>query len=416
MPPWALASAAAQEVAVRLPIAALLALSLAAPVTAQASRADLTTAVVAIDTGDLDRALMKIEEALADSEDFRDKDWPKAYLTLARTLLGLHTQERAPEGAVLRAAEALRLAVETDTEGRYERDIERARPQLMSALMLTAVNNRASEDPAVRAQGAQALTALDQAFPDSWRVPLLRLQLDASDDAAADCTRTLDMYEADPHSPPLLDMVWVAQRGALAVGFEADPADPVAALAFVARGQRMLDAMGTNLDAAEQADVGTYRDALTSTELTLLASAPSLREQAMARFEAQLEQDPHSLALLINYGGLQQAEDPDAALATYQRARQAHPDAFEPAFAIAAVYVNALVPVQQALLSTLDPDPVLQARADELVGLARAAMEAAHAIDPSHTEVLRQLVQLTGLQGDDEAFAEYRGRLTAAGG
>jgi len=113
---------------------------------------------------------------------------------------------------------------------------------------------------------------------------------------------------------------------------------------------------------------------------------------------------------------LQLASDDEPALATYTRAREAHPDRIEPAFGIAAVQVNRLGALQAAYAAQPEADPDMDARWADQLGRARAALEVALTLEPDHPELLQQLTQITGLQGDQEAFQRYETRREASVG
>lgn len=164
-------------------------------------------------------------------------------------------------------------------------------------------------------------------------------------------------------------------------------------------------------------------DDLRTQELSIYNSNPELREKAMGKFAQAYQDKPSDIYIGLNYAVmLEQAQRPDDAIAVYAKLRELPDTAWESEMSknrwiayynTGAVLVNKAKVVIDNANDLIDKKKIdnkgYEAEKNKMKALLSEALpflEKAHEYDPTNTDVLTSLVQVT-LRLEDEKKAEY---------
>lgn len=225
-------------------------------------------------------------------------------------------------------------------------------------------------------------------------------------------------YERSPTTPPDKDYVLVAGELARQVGTgKWDEAavmhtggDRERALAMLDRADAQLERDVARADAALRKDLEAEEVTLLTVRAGLLQGSGDARELPV--LERLVELRPGEPHLLVALAGAQQATDPTLAEKTLRKGLEAYPDDLNLNFNLGATFVNRASDLQ-AKAANADGDQAMELQDQAMAELVKAKpyFETVLRVDPSQSEVVRQLMQIAMIEGDMEAYGHYKALL-----
>lgn len=156
-------------------------------------------------------------------------------------------------------------------------------------------------------------------------------------------------------------------------------------------------------------------------ELGIYQNHPDLYEQAVAKFERQLENNPNDNQVRLAYASmLERAGNFEEALELYQDAHEQDPSSLQANYGLAAMRINQAAELSEAKMESNDDDEIAayDEQIKQLCEEAYPYLIKLHELQPNEPEWLSQLVNITPLIGKTEEmqkWAEKLGKMRRAG-
>lgn len=149
-------------------------------------------------------------------------------------------------------------------------------------------------------------------------------------------------------------------------------------------------------------------------ELHIYQQNPELFEEAKAKFDAAIADNPEDEKLKLAYADLLTKNgENDAAKALYDQVYEQDPENFMANFGKGAYFINQAAEISDAKMKSSNEDDIDKMN-EEIVELLKKAypfMKWLHEHDEDNTEWLRQLVNITPIIGKDDEMMEYAKKL-----
>lgn len=155
-------------------------------------------------------------------------------------------------------------------------------------------------------------------------------------------------------------------------------------------------------------------DDLKRRQLDIYQKNPELFTEAVSKFEMAIADSPEDNGLKLAFASLlERNEKAEEAFKLYEAVYKANPEDIQANYGVGAYYIN-----KAALLSKEQMEATKEAKIDELSAQIKELLKSAypymqflHKAQPEVTEWLRQLVQISGQIGEDDAMMEYSTKL-----
>ncbi|RMG23367.1 MAG: hypothetical protein D6730_14615 [Bacteroidetes bacterium] len=370
----------------------------------QAQNSKVTSGVIAFDGGRYEEALEKLSTALENHENgsavLKEKNIPKLHYYLSQTYLRIGQDtallKQHPD-AMLKAYDHLQKAKETDTSGKFKKQLTLAEQMLWPAIFNVGAMayNEGKEDPAKYEYARQHFEKAVALSPEDINSVMMLgyTQWMTKDTLGAlnSWQQTVDLYEANTPDEPNTD---VASAYLLLATLYDLQGETGKALEIVQKGR------------------GHFPDDedLKRTELSIYQQHPDLFEEAEAKFKKAIEENPDDLVIQLAYAGmLQQAGHQDKALEIYQDVLAKDPDNIQANIQIGAHYVNIGAEINEAKMNMTNEAEIDEAakKVEENLRKAYPYIKKLHELQPNEPEWINQLVSITLYLGMDEEAAKY---------
>lgn len=367
-----------------------------------AQKSKVTSAALAVQDAEYDKALNFIQEALASPQLLKPKDMAKAYMLRARAYMGMLLSSKDPQavfGKYPNLFEEVMLSIrkcrEYDTAKEFENDLKLISAQASSVLYLKGFELFQKEKLAEARQHFTWAMELYEAIGQKDFYPPYALRgivnLQLRDTAAAiqdlEKARTLATQKPLPNDQTL-PFVYSSLISAYGGKGEADRA----------------------LNIANEARAKFPTDEnIRRAELNLYLQQPGLQEKALERFRQELTQDPNNETYLVIVAQLWERSNPDSAAAYYQRALAVNPNNINARYNLGAYYVNQAAELSAKYNETKDEKLQQKyfAQMQDYFRLALPHLEKAHEQLPEDLALLQSLIQVTTYLGMDDKAQEY---------
>ncbi|MEM6264288.1 MAG: tetratricopeptide repeat protein [Bacteroidota bacterium] len=346
----------------------------------------VTTGVIAYQQNRYEEAIEKLEEALDNKDQIKkiDRNIPKAHIHLAQSYMRVARDTNASkkyDRPLIKAYENLKATKETDTKGRYTDLTANTGKFLWSNLFnvgATLYNNqeyKEAEDYFV------AATELDPKDYNSQN--LLAFSYWMSNDTASaikSWETTLDLYKGNP--PAEADKNMSSSYLLLATAYQEFENDPKKALTAIGAGREMFP---MNQD-------------LQLTELRIYQQNPQFLDEAKAKFEKAIADNPDEKSLKLAYASLlTQNNEEEKGLDMYRSVLENDPNDKQANLNVGAFYVNKAAAQNQKMIDS-DKQEDIDKYEQEVLSLLKEAypyMKKVHEAEPENIEWVNQLVNIT---------------------
>ena len=360
-----------------------------------AQNSKVTSGVIAYDNGRYDEAIEKLETALANKSDLKEKLVPKAHYYLANAYL-----QAANDSALaaklgdpaMKAYEQYELTKETDVNGKFSKMLELTETNLWPAMFnagASAYNSDEYEQSKNLFEKAIVLSPED--YNSYLMLGFSNWMLQDSSATVSTLRKSIDLYKAS----------------------EAEDEVPQFAQAYLmiatiqnAQGN-IKEALETLGEASEEFPTDKN---ISLTELDIYSKNPDLAEQALQKFEKAIADDPGNVPLKLAYADmLSKNGKNEKSEAVFMEILQAEPENLNANIQLGAKYIN-----QAAVLSQkkakMTKEAEIIAIDDEIKGLMKKAepyMQKLHEMEPDELEWISQLVSIGYFLGyDDDKLGE----------
>ncbi len=360
-----------------------------------AQNGKVTSGAIAYDGGRIEDAIEKLEEALSQKEDLKDKNIPKAHYYLASAYLAA-AQDTTLAGnydnPVDKAYENYVLAKETDTDGKFEKTIVLLEQNLWPSIFNEGATAYGNDDyEASRSLFTKAVELNNEDYNSALMLGFSNWMLQDSTEALKTLQNTIDLYKAASPDEPVDQIV---QAYLMVATIHNGKGDVEAALASLKEGQEMFP---SNQD-------------LKNTELSIYQQNPELAEQALDKFKTAIENDPDNLNLKLAYADmLYKSGEQDKAMDMFKQILEKDPDNLNANIQLGANYINQAVQLSQKRSEMTKEEDINKAQ-EAIVEVMRNAepyMKKLHELEPDEPEWINQLVSIAYyLEYPEEEIAE----------
>ncbi|MCS7152747.1 MAG: hypothetical protein N2253_02720 [Bacteroidia bacterium] len=367
-----------------------------------AQKSKVTSAALAVQDAEYEKALNFLKDALAAPELLKPKDMAKAYMLRAKAYMGLLLSSKDPQGVLAKYPNlfeeviiSIRKCREYDASKDYENDLKVTAAQAASVLYLKGFELFQKEKLAeARQHFSWAIELYDMIGQKDFYPPYsLRgiVSLQMKDTAAA--IQDLEKARALAAQKPIKEdqtLPFVYSSLISAYGGKGD-AEKALSIANEARAKFPTD------------------ENIRRAELNLYLHHPSLQEKALERFRQELQRDPNNETYLLITAQLWERLNPDSAAAYYKRVLALNPNNVNAHYNLGAYYVNQAAELSVKYNET--KDEALQrkyfAQMQENFRLALPHLEKAYEQLPEDLALLQSLIQVTTYLGEEAKAQEY---------
>jgi len=366
-----------------------------------AQKSKITSAALALQDGDFERALSYVEQAFAQPDLLKPADQAKGYKIRAQAYIALlskdpaATQQKYPN-LFQDTYSALRKAQELDTKKEFEQDLKLTSAQLASILYLKGFELFQKEKlPEARQYLTWAIELFEGLGQKDFYPPLalrglVQTQLRDTNAALADLEKALALSKSKPmkEAEQMLPFVYTTLINLYASRGQGDKA---ISIANEARSKFPTD------------------ENIRRAELNLYLQNPSLHEEAIKQFQSEIEKNPNNETFLLIYAQLLEKRSPDSAAAYYQRVLALNPDNVNANYNLGAYYVNQAAEIAQRYNESKSDaqQKELYAQMQEKFRQALPYLEKAHQAIPDDLALLQSLIQVTTYLNLDDKAKEY---------
>ncbi len=360
-----------------------------------AQNGKVTSGAIAYDGGRIEEAIEKLEEALSQKEDLKEKNIPKAHYYLSSAYLAaaqdtvLASQYDDP---VEQAYMHYELAKETDTNGKYEKTIVLLEQNLWSSVFSEGVNAYNNDEYKASETLFQKATALNpEDYTSALMLGFSNWMLQDSTKALETLQKTIDLYKASNPEEPVEQVV---QAYLMVATIQSSRGETEAALKTLSDGQELFPASQD----------------LKNTELSIYQRNPALAEEALAKFEKAVQEDPDNVTLKLAYADmLYKSGDEEKAMNMFKEILEKDPDNLNANIQLGANYINRAVQLSKKRSELTKEEDINKAQEQiiEVMKKAEPYMKKLHELEPSEPEWINQLVSIAYyLEYPEEEIAE----------
>lgn len=226
--------------------------------------------------------------------------------------------------------------------------------------------------------------------------------------AYADFTKAIERYEANPPEVPDANIGYAFYSMAIIDRYSNSDLDK--ALELTQEGTEFVQTESDRLDglmnssssdkrilAAQQDQFANILDALNRFELDIYNNSPQKYDEAVAKFEKAINENPTDANMRLVYGNLIEQKDPEAAYEAYKKAIELDPTNDVAHFNAGANRVNKGAEFARKANEEFDFEKAnaWQKKVDEQFQLALPHLQKAHELDPQNIYVIEALLQVT---------------------
>lgn len=368
---------------------------------ALAQKSNVTSAALAIQDGDFERALSYVDRALAQPDLLKAQDLAKAYKIRAQAYVSLlikdpvKTPEKYPDvfGEIVRS---IQKCLELDTKKVFSDEIKQISAQAASILYLKGFELFQKEKlPEARQHLTWSLELYEMVGQKDFYPPLaLRglVALQVGDTTGA--IQDLEKARAAAKTKPLQ-------------GAEQLMPFVYAGLIKAYSAQKKVDEA---LKVAQEARAKFPTDEnLRRIELNLYLQYPELQEKALEEFRQEIQKNPSNEDYLLIYAQLLERNHPDSAAIYYQKVLALNPNNVNANYNLGAYYVNQAAEISQKYNEEKNESvqKELYAQMQEKFRQALPYLEKAHEALPTDLALLQSLIQVTTYLGMEEKAKMY---------
>ena len=347
-----------------------------------AQNSKVTSGVIAYDNGRFDEAIEKLETALANKGDLKEKLVPKAHYYLAQAYL-----QAANDSALvakygdpaMKAYDQYQLTKETDVNGKFKNMLTLVETNLWPAMFnagASAYNTDSYEQSKNLFEKAIELSPED--YNSYLMLGFSNWMLQDSMEAADALRKSIDLYKAveDKEEVPQFAQAYLM-------------------IATAQNGRGMTkEALATLAEASEMYPTDKN---ISLTELDIYSKNPDLAEEALQKFEKAVAADPENIPLKMAYADMlgKNGKD-DKSEAIFKEILQADPNNINANIQLGAKYINqaAVLSQDKSKLSKIED---IDAADEKIRGLMRNAepyITKLHELEPDELEWISQLVNI----------------------
>lgn len=365
-------------------------------------KSKVTSAALAVQDAEYEKALNFLRDALAAPELLKPKDMAKAYMLRAKAYMGLLLSSKDPQGVLDKYPNlfeevilSIRKCREYDASKDYEVDLKVTAAQAASLLYLKGFELFQKEKLAeARQHFSWAIELYDMVGQKEFYPPyslrgIVSLQMKDTNAAIQDLEKARALAAQKPiKEDQTLPFVYSSLISAY--GGKGD-AEKALSIANEGRSKFPTD------------------ENIRRAELNLYLQHPSLQEKALERFRQELQRDPNNETYLLITAQLWERINPDSAAAYYKRVLALNPNNVNAHYNLGAYYVNQAAELSVKYNET--KDEALQrkyfAQMQENFRLALPHLEKAHEQLPEDLALLQSLIQVTTYLGEEAKAQEY---------
>ncbi|RMF53162.1 MAG: hypothetical protein D6750_01295 [Bacteroidetes bacterium] len=367
-----------------------------------AQKSKITSAALAVQDGDFEKALSFLEQAFAQPELLKPRDKAKGYTLRAKAYMGLLLSSKDPQAVLQKYPNLLeetvlahRKARELDANKEFADDLKQLAVQAASVLYLKGFELFQKEKPAeARQHLTWAVEMYDYVGQKDFYPPyalrgLVNLQLRDTNAAIEDLerARSLAAKKPIPNDPtgPFVYSALISAYGGKGEG------DKAIAIASEARSKFPSD------------------DNIRRAELNLYLQHPDLQKKALGRFREEVERDPQNETYLLIYAQLWERENPDSAAYYYQKVLALNPNNVNAHYNLGAYYINQAAELSVKYNETKDEKLQQKyfAQMQEYFRSALPHLEKAYEHYRDDLQLIQSLIQTTTYLGMNEKAQEY---------
>jgi len=361
----------------------------------QAQNSKVTSGAIAYDSQRYEEAIEKLEEALSQKEDLKEKNLPKAYFYLAQAYAAVAqdtTLAGKYDNPVEKAYENYLLAKETDTNGKYEKTMILLEQNLYPTLFNVGAEAYGTDEYATAESMFSKATELSPEDHTSFlMLGFANWMQQDSAEAYTALEKATTLYK---ENPPEEEMPQIAQAYLMMATIENQKGNAREAIDILQQGQELFPA---NKD-------------LSNTELSIYQTNPELATEALAKFEKAIQEDPDNTTLKLAYADmLAKSGQTEASREIYKQILEKDPDNINANIQLGAKYINNAVELSKKRSESTNEEVIdsLQTQIVEQMKLALPYMEKLHELEPDEPEWINQLVSIAYyLEFPDEKIAE----------
>ncbi|MCX7606076.1 MAG: hypothetical protein N2170_02260 [Bacteroidia bacterium] len=367
-----------------------------------AQKSKITSAALAVQDGEFEKALSFLQQAFASPELLKPKDMAKGYTLQAKAYMGLLLGSKDPQATLSKYPNlleevvlAIRKARQYDATKDYENDIKLVAAQAASVLYLKGFELFQKEKlPEAREHLTWALELYEllgqkEFYPPYALRGLVHLQLKDTSAAVTDLERARKMASQKPiANDPTLPFVYSGLIAAYG-------------------GQGKVE------QALEVANEGRSKfptdENIRRSELNLYLQNPGFRDKALERFRQEIARDPKNETYLLIYAQLWEKTHPDSAATYYKKVLELNPENVNALYNLGAYYVNQAAELSAKYNETRDEKLQQKyfAQMQEYFRLALPHLEKAHEKLPQDLSLIQSLIQVTTYLGMESKAQEY---------
>ncbi len=367
-----------------------------------AQKSKVTSAALAVQDGEYEKALGFLQEAFANQSLLKPKDIAKAYKLRAQAYMGLLLNSKDPQAVLTKYPNlfeevmlSIRKCREYDSSKEFENDLKLLSAQASSVIYLKGFELFQKEKLAeARQHFTWAIELYESIGQKDFYPPyalrgIVQLQLKDTTAAIQDLEKARALAAQKPlPNDQTLPFVYTSLISAYGGLGELDKA------LNVANEGRTKFPTDENIRRAE---------------LNLYLQHPGLQEKALERFRQELQRDPNNDTYLVIVAQLWERSNPDSAAVYYQKALAVNPNNLNARYNLGAYYVNQAAELSAKYNETKDEKLQQKyfAQMQEYFRLALPHLEQAHQQLPDDLALIQSLIQVTTYLGMEDKAKEY---------
>ncbi|MEM6629280.1 MAG: tetratricopeptide repeat protein [Bacteroidota bacterium] len=347
-----------------------------------AQNSKVTSGVIAYDNGRYDEAIEKLETALANKGELKEKLVPKAHYYLAQAYL-----QAANDSALvakygdpaMKAYDQYQMTKESDVNGKFKNQLTLVETNLWPAMFNAGASAYNTDE---YAKSKDLFEKAIELSPEDYNSYLMlgfsNWMLQDSMEAANVLRKSIDIYkgiedkEDVPQFAQAYLMIATAQNGA---------------------GQTK-EALATLAEASEMYPTDKN---ISLTELDIYSKNPDLAEEALKKFESAVAADPDNVNLKLAYAdmlGKNGKEEKSEAM--FKEILQLQPENMNANIQLGAKYINqaAVLSQSKAKLTKIDEIDAVDEQIRGLMRKAEPYIQKLHDMEPEQLEWISQLVSI----------------------
>jgi len=408
----------------------------------QAQNYKVTSGVVQYNNREFADAFKSLDEALQDASKISPKNLPKAYFYRAKARIGMlqlaaasgnqaELEKMGIETPMLAAAD-YKKALETDAAGKWTKKIKAEQAGLRVSLLqggIQAINEIYKNPNLPEADKNEAFKVTVKLMDLANEIEASYLgydiagqaQLGMKDSTAAlaSFNKATELFTQTKAPSPDISAAYMYYRIAVIERYSTKNLDN--ALAAITGGIAAADGefkryeemvasgkIQANANTPKQYD-GTKKD-LKAFELDIYLNAPDKLQEALAKFEKGIQENPKDYMIHVAYANLLEKTDAEKARTIYQKAIDIDPDKEIAHFNLGAMYTNSAAEKSKEANETNDMKKYdqLKAEIDELLKKSIPHLEAALKANPKSRPTLTALKQAHVSLNNMDEYTKYK--------